>query len=192
MMRFVDEAVITVKSGDGGRGCVSFRREKYVPRGGPDGGDGGDGGSILLRATNKLHTLIDFNSRRFFKARNGEPGRGKNQSGKNGPDVVIEVPLGTILHDHDTGEVLADLVHQNQEILLLDGGKGGKGNQHFATPTNRAPRTAQPGLPGSETIISESSACRTPANPPFFPVSPWHAPGSITTPFRHSLPISAL
>ncbi len=153
MMRFVDEAVITVKSGDGGRGCVSFRREKYVPRGGPDGGDGGDGGSILLRATNKLHTLIDFNSRRFFKARNGEPGRGKNQSGKNGPDVVIEVPLGTILHDHDTGEVLADLVHQNQEILLLDGGKGGKGNQHFATPTNRAPRTAQPGLPGSETII---------------------------------------
>ncbi len=153
MMRFVDEAVITVKSGDGGRGCISFRREKYVPRGGPDGGDGGDGGSILLRATNKLHTLIDFNARRFFKARNGEPGRGKKQSGKNAQDVVIEVPLGTIISDHDTEEVLADLIYDNQEILLLDGGKGGKGNQHFATSTNRAPRMAQPGLPGSEMII---------------------------------------
>lgn len=149
-MRFLDEAVITVKSGDGGRGCVSFRREKYVPRGGPDGGDGGDGGSILFRATNRLHTLIEFNSRKFFKARNGEPGRGKNQSGKNGKDIVIEVPLGTIIYDPDTEAELADLIHDHQEFIALQGGKGGKGNQHFATPTNRAPRFAQPGLPGSE------------------------------------------
>jgi len=150
MMRFLDEAVITVKSGDGGRGCISFRREKFVPRGGPDGGDGGDGGSIVFRAVNRLHTLIDFNSRKFFKARNGEPGRGKKQSGKNSKDILIEVPLGTIIYDLDTEEELADLIHNDQEFIVLQGGKGGKGNQHFATSTNRAPRFAQPGLPGSE------------------------------------------
>jgi len=149
-MRFLDEAVITVKSGDGGRGCISFRREKFVPRGGPDGGDGGDGGSIVFRAVNRLHTLIDFNSRKFFKARNGEPGRGKKQSGKNSKDILIEVPLGTIIYDLDTEEELADLIHNDQEFIVLQGGKGGKGNQHFATSTNRAPRFAQPGLPGSE------------------------------------------
>ena len=149
-MRFLDEAVITVQSGDGGRGCISFRKEKFVPRGGPDGGDGGDGGGVIVKATNRLHTLIDFNTRKHFRAQNGAPGRGKNQSGKDGKDVVIEVPLGTLIYEYDTGGVLADLVQNGQEIILLQGGKGGKGNQHFATPTNRAPRYAQPGLPGGE------------------------------------------
>ncbi|MFZ7110293.1 MAG: GTPase ObgE [Desulfatiglandales bacterium] len=150
MIRFLDEAVITVQSGDGGRGCISFRKEKFIPRGGPDGGDGGDGGGVILKATNRLHTLIDFNTRKHFRAQNGAPGRGKNQSGKDGKDVVIEVPLGTLIYEHDTGGVLADLVQNGQQIVILQGGKGGRGNQHFATPTNRAPRYAQPGLPGSE------------------------------------------
>ena len=149
-MGFIDEAVITAKSGDGGRGCVSFRREKYIPKGGPDGGDGGSGGSIIVRAAKRFHTLADYRLRRNFKARNGQPGRGKNQTGKNGKDIIIEVPLGTILYDQDTGEMIADLIQENQTALVLPGGKGGKGNQHFATSTNRTPRMAQPGLPGQK------------------------------------------
>ncbi|MBN2125120.1 MAG: GTPase ObgE [Deltaproteobacteria bacterium] len=149
-MRFVDEAVITVRSGDGGRGCISFRREKYLPRGGPDGGDGGRGGDIIARAAQRLYTLGEFNSRKSFRARSGQPGRGKNQTGKNGEDVFIEVPLGTIISEYETGDVLADLILEGQEVLVLPGGRGGRGNQHFATPTNRAPRIAQPGLPGRQ------------------------------------------
>ncbi len=149
-MGFLDEAVISVASGSGGKGCVSFRREKYIPKGGPDGGDGGNGGSIVVRATKRLHSLIDLSSRKNLRAPNGKPGRGKNQSGKNGTDLILEVPLGTSIHDFDSGEVLADLIHDNQEVFLLPGGKGGQGNQHFATPTNRAPRIAQPGLPGQK------------------------------------------
>ncbi len=149
-MDFLDEARITVKSGDGGKGCVSFRREKFIPRGGPDGGDGGDGGDVFIRATSRLNSLIDFRYRRRFKAQNGQPGRGKNQTGKDGLNVTIEVPLGTLVYDQETEEVLADLIHEGQEALILQGGKGGKGNQHFATPTNRAPRKAQPGIPGKE------------------------------------------
>ena len=149
-MGFLDEVVIWARSGDGGRGCVSFRREKFIPKGGPDGGDGGNGGSIIVRATDRLFTLTKYASSKYFKARNGEPGRSKNQSGKNGTDLLFEVPLGTIIEDLDTGELLADLIHDNQEALLISGGKGGKGNQHFATSTNRAPRFAQPGLPGRE------------------------------------------
>lgn len=152
-MRFLDEALVTVVSGNGGRGCVSFRREKYIPRGGPNGGDGGDGGNIRVRASTRLHTLGGYSSRKYFKGQNGAPGRGKNQSGKNGNDVTLEVPLGTAVYHHGTGELLADLVGEGQEILVLPGGKGGKGNQHFATPTNRAPRTAQPGEPGQETQL---------------------------------------
>ena len=149
-MGFLDETVITVRSGDGGRGCVSFRREKYIPKGGPDGGNGGNGGSIIVRATRRLNTLTDYSSQKHFKAQNGEPGRGKNQSGKVGKDLIIQVPLGTTLEEPDTNEVIADLVHHDQEVIFVPGGKGGKGNQHFATSTNRAPRTAQPGLPGKE------------------------------------------
>jgi len=149
-MGFIDEVLVTVRSGDGGKGCVSFRREKFIPRGGPDGGDGGKGGSVLFRATERLATLIDFKYRRLFKARNGEPGKGRSRTGKNGTDVVIEVPVGTLLCDEDTGREIADLVGDGQEVLILEGGQGGKGNQHFATSTNRAPRMAQPGIPGEE------------------------------------------
>ena len=107
-MGFVDEAVISVRSGDGGKGCVSFRREKYIPKGGPDGGDGGNGGHVIFRTTPRLHTLADFNYKNHFKASNGQHGKGKNQTGKDGRDVVIEVPIGTIIQDHDSGDIIAD------------------------------------------------------------------------------------
>jgi GTP-binding protein len=149
-MGFLDEAVITARSGDGGKGCISFRREKFIPKGGPDGGDGGNGGGIVIRATRRLNTLTYFTSHKYFKAPDGEPGRGKNQSGKIGADLFIDVPLGTIIEGLDTGELLADLIHDKEEFLILPGGKGGKGNQHFSTSTNRAPKIAQPGLPGRE------------------------------------------
>jgi GTP-binding protein len=149
-MDFLDEALITVKSGDGGRGCISFRRERFIPKGGPDGGDGGDGGDLIVRATERLNSLLEFRYKRIFRARNGQPGRGRNQSGKNGENVVIEVPPGTVIQDVETGEILADLVRDDQSVVLLKGGRGGRGNQHFATSTNRAPRKAQPGIPGEE------------------------------------------
>lgn len=152
-MVFLDEAVIKIASGKGGSGCVSFRREKYIPKGGPDGGDGGNGGSVMIRAKKRLHCLSDYSSRKYLRARNGQPGRGKNKSGKNGEGLSLDVPLGTIIQDHDTEEVLADLIHEGQEVLLLQGGHGGKGNQHFATSINRAPRIAQPGQPGQEKKI---------------------------------------
>jgi GTP-binding protein len=152
-MGFVDEAVISVQSGDGGRGCISFRREKYIPKGGPDGGDGGNGGDVIIKATKRLHTLTDYSLRKHFKAQDGRPGRGKDQTGKDGKDIILEVPLGTIIYDQESGELLADLIQENQEIFVIPGGKGGKGNQHFATPTNRAPRIAQPGLPGQKRTI---------------------------------------
>ena len=152
-MGFLDEAVITVRSGDGGKGCVSFRRERYIPKGGPDGGDGGNGGSIILRATRKIQTLAEFISHKRFRAMNGEPGKGGNKFGKNGPDLFIDLPLGTIVEDLGTGELIADLINDNEEFLLLPGGRGGKGNKHFTTSTNRAPRFAQPGLSGQEKKI---------------------------------------
>ncbi len=147
-MRFLDEAVITVRSGDGGRGCVSFRRERFIPKGGPDGGDGGRGGDVYAEATGRLHTLADFSSRRQFKAENGRPGAGRNRTGKDGRDVVIRVPLGTLVLDEESGELLADLVREGERVAVAAGGRGGKGNRHFATSTNRAPKFAQPGLPG--------------------------------------------
>jgi GTP-binding protein len=149
-MDFLDEALITAKSGDGGRGCVSFRRARFIPKGGPDGGDGGRGGDVIVRATERLNSLIGFRYRRLFKAQNGQPGRGRNQSGKDGKDIVVEVPPGTIIQEADTGDTIADLVLNEQAFLLLKGGRGGLGNQRFATSTNRAPRKAQPGLPGEE------------------------------------------
>ncbi len=147
-MAFLDEAVITARSGDGGGGCASFRRERFIPKGGPDGGDGGDGGNVIARSTRKHFTLEDYRSKRRLSAQNGQPGRGKNKSGAGGADCIIETPVGTLIEEADSGRILADLILDGQEIVLIPGGKGGKGNQHFATPTNRAPRYAQPGLPG--------------------------------------------
>lgn len=152
-MDFLDEAVINIRSGDGGEGCVSFRRQRYIPKGGPDGGDGGDGGHVIIRANEGLQNLNDYRSRRFIRALNGQPGRGKNQSGKKGADKVLEVPLGTLVYDHETGELLADLTEDRQEITVLKGGSGGKGNQHFATSVRQVPRFAASGLAGKQKRI---------------------------------------
>ena len=147
-MGFLDEVVITVVSGDGGKGCVSFRREKFIPKGGPDGGDGGAGGNILIHASSSLNTLSDFSSKRHFKSQNGRPGKGKHQTGRNGSDVIIKVPLGTIIYDNDTKEVLADLVNDNQEILFLTGRDRRQRQQLILPPrpTGRpdSPRTGCP------------------------------------------------
>ncbi len=143
--RFVDYAEISVKAGNGGRGCVSFRREKYVPKGGPDGGNGGDGGDIFFQAHFSLFTLRDFKYRKFYRAKNGEDGKGKDKTGKKGKDVLIKVPLGTIIKNLETDAVLADLVVDGQREVVAKGGKGGRGNASFKTPTDRSPRRAEPG-----------------------------------------------
>lgn len=148
MAKFVDTAQIVVQAGNGGRGCVSFRREKYVPRGGPNGGDGGDGGSIFIEASRSFHTLIDQQYKRLYRAERGEHGRGSDQHGASGQDVTIKVPLGTVICDAETGEILADLTDAKQRILVARGGRGGRGNARFATSTRQAPRFAQPGTPG--------------------------------------------
>jgi len=150
MARFVDQAKIYVKAGDGGRGCVSFRREKYVPRGGPDGGDGGDGGDVILLADPQVHTLYDFYHHVHFRAENGRPGMGKKMKGRDGEDLLLKVPVGTVVKDAETGEVLGDLVRPGQTLIVARGGKGGRGNAHFATPVRQAPRFAEPGTPGEE------------------------------------------
>ncbi len=149
-MHFIDEASITVRAGDGGRGCVSFRREKYVPRGGPDGGNGGDGGSVVLSVSPHLSTLLDFRYRKLFRAARGQHGKGKTMHGRNAPDLTISVPAGTVVTDEDTGEALADLTRVGQTWVAAAGGRGGKGNAAFVTSTNQAPDSAQPGLPGGE------------------------------------------
>lgn len=146
---FVDYAHIHFRAGDGGHGCCSFRREKHVPRGGPDGGDGGDGGSIWLRATARLGTLLDLKLKPSIKARRGDHGGGNQRSGRNGADIVIEVPLGTLVYD-EHGALLADLTEQGECFRAAEGGRGGLGNQHFATSTNQAPRKTTPGRPGQE------------------------------------------
>ncbi len=148
MQLFVDEVIINVSSGKGGAGCVSFRREKYIPRGGPNGGDGGNGGSVIFNVKQNVRTLYDLKLKRNFIAKNGAPGMGKQKTGKNGEDVVINVPPGTILYDSETNKLIKDLTAKDEVYVLLKGGKGGQGNQHFATSTNQAPRYAQPGLPG--------------------------------------------
>ena len=152
-MQFIDEVSIRVKAGDGGNGCVSFRREKYVPKGGPDGGRGGNGGQVVIRADRHLNTLLDLRYRTGYAAQRGEHGRGKNQDGKWGDDVVLRVPCGTVVRNAETGEVLADLVHSGQEVVTARGGKGGKGNAEFATSTNQAPRHAEQGTAGEEKTI---------------------------------------
>ncbi|MGB3212545.1 MAG: GTPase ObgE [Desulforhopalus sp.] len=149
-MAFIDEAKFFVKAGDGGNGCVSFRREKYVPKGGPNGGDGGRGGSIVIRATNSLNSLIDFRYRSHFKAERGEHGKGKDMHGRSGKDCLIEVPVGSVIKDTGTGEILADLALDGDSIVIAKGGAGGMGNPHFASGTNRTPRFATNGDLGEE------------------------------------------
>jgi len=151
---FLDEVHMFVTAGDGGRGCVSFRREKFVPRGGPDGGDGGRGGSVVLRASRHVSTLAHLYNRHHVKAPRGEHGRGSNESGASGADVVVEVPCGTVVRDLHSGEVLADLVREGEECVAVRGGRGGRGNQHFATPTRQAPRFAEPGEKGEARHIA--------------------------------------
>ena len=149
-MSFVDEAKFYVKGGDGGNGCVSFRREKYVPKGGPNGGDGGRGGSVYIRATKKIQSLIDFKYRSHFKAGRGGHGQGKDKHGAKGSSLVIEVPTGSVIKDVDSGQILVDLTDEGQEYLAAGGGKGGLGNTHFASGSNRTPRIATDGRPGAE------------------------------------------
>jgi GTP-binding protein len=147
-MKFVDEANIKVQAGDGGNGCISFRREKFIPFGGPDGGDGGFGGSVWLVADEGLNTLVDFRHQRSFKAKRGENGMGSQMYGKGGADTTVRVPVGTTITNVDTDEVIGDLTTHGQRMLVAQGGKGGLGNIHFKTSVNRAPRKATPGTPG--------------------------------------------
>lgn len=155
-MQFIDYVKIHVKAGDGGRGCVSFRREKYVPRGGPNGGDGGKGGHVIIKATENLNTLLDLRYHHQYHAKRGEHGKGKNMHGKNADDLVIPVPVGTVIKDGETGDILADLDAGGKEAVVAKGGRGGLGNAHFATPTRQAPRFAQGGEEGEEkTLIIE-------------------------------------
>jgi GTP-binding protein len=149
-MKFVDEATIRIQAGNGGRGMVSFRREKFIPFGGPDGGDGGDGGSVWLVAREGLNTLADFRYQRAFKASNGEPGGSADCSGRGGEDREVPVPVGTVVYDVDTEETLGDLATEGARLLVAKGGKGGLGNQRFKSSTNRTPRKATPGYPGEK------------------------------------------
>ena len=149
-MQFVDYTKIYVKAGDGGRGCVAFRREKYVPRGGPSGGDGGRGGHIIFKASRELNTLLDLRYQREYRAKRGQHGMGKKMHGRDGEDRIIPVPVGTVIKDADTEEVLADLDSEGVETIIAKAGRGGQGNAHFATPTRQAPKFAQPGEEGEE------------------------------------------
>ncbi|GBD18208.1 GTPase Obg [bacterium HR27] len=147
---FYDQAKIYVKAGNGGDGAVSFHREKYVPRGGPDGGDGGRGGNVYLRVDPSLNTLLPFSYHQHFRAENGQPGQGNRKSGRDGADLYIDVPPGTVVIDEATGDVLGDLVEPGEVLLVARGGLGGRGNQHFATPSRQVPRFAEKGAPGEE------------------------------------------
>jgi GTPase len=149
-MQFIDEAEVSVRAGDGGAGAVAFRREKFVPRGGPSGGDGGNGADIILETDERLTTLLDFRFKREYHAKNGEPGRGRDQNGHAAPELVLKVPPGTLVREVESGEVLADLRENGRRWVLAKGGRGGLGNMNFATPTLQAPRFAQPGTEGEE------------------------------------------
>ena len=153
-MKFVDEALVRVQAGNGGRGCVSFRREKFIPFGGPDGGDGGSGGSVILRAAEGINTLADFRIQRTYKAKNGEGGSGNDCTGRGGEDLFIAVPVGTTVQDTETGEMLGDLAAAGQELKVAQGGKGGWGNARYKSSTNRAPRQFGPGLAGEKRTLA--------------------------------------
>jgi GTPase len=152
-MKFLDEVRIQVKSGNGGAGCLSFRREKFIERGGPDGGDGGKGGDVILRCVEGLNTLIDFRYRPEVKAKTGHPGAGRQRTGAYGADAVLDVPVGTQVFDDETGELLADLTEQGRRTVVLRGGDGGRGNLRFKTSTNQAPRRVETGWPGQEATL---------------------------------------
>ena len=147
---FIDEARIYVKAGDGGNGCVAFRREKFVPRGGPSGGDGGRGGDVVMEATQQHNTLIHFRYNPEHKAERGRHGEGSNCTGRDGASIVLQVPVGTALLDEETGQLVHDFAHPGERFVVARGGRGGRGNQHFATPTHQAPRESEPGRPGEE------------------------------------------
>jgi GTP-binding protein len=152
-MKFLDEAKVYVRSGDGGNGCVAFRREKFIEHGGPSGGNGGRGGNVVIEAVDGLNTLIDYRYAQHFKARPGVPGQGKDMHGARGDDVVLKVPVGTQIFDEDKETLVADLTKAGERIVLAEGGNGGFGNAHFKSSTNRAPRNANPGQPGEERWI---------------------------------------
>lgn len=154
MSAFVDEVTISIQAGRGGKGCISFRREKYVPRGGPDGGNGGKGGDVILLADGQIRTLVDYRFRPLQRGKRGEHGRGKNQYGAEGEDLILKIPPGTIVRDTKTGETIADLTAHGERAVIAKGGRGGRGNASFATSTNQAPRFAQPGEEGEEREIS--------------------------------------
>ncbi|MCK5149244.1 GTPase ObgE [bacterium] len=149
-MKFIDEVIFEVRGGAGGQGCVSFRREKFVPKGGPDGGDGGYGGSVVLQVKPNISTLIDHRHQRVYKAQRGGYGQGSRKHGKNGEFKYIPVPKGTMVYDADSGELIGDLTEVNQELVVAKGGRGGKGNSNFATPTRQAPDFATPAKPGAD------------------------------------------
>ncbi len=149
-MDFIDESKVYLKAGNGGNGCCSFRREKYVPKGGPDGGDGGKGGDIIITASPHVHTLLDQRYHPHYKSERGQHGQGKNCTGKSGRDLTIPVPVGTLVKDAQTGEIVADLVEEGQSVIVARGGIGGRGNARFATSTMQAPRYCEPGRPGEE------------------------------------------
>lgn len=153
MNMFIDYTTVFLKSGNGGNGAVSFRREKYIPLGGPDGGDGGRGGSIIFRTDTSMSTLLDLKYKRRYIAENGVSGAGQKKYGSAGKDVIINVPVGTVIREKETGLVIADLRHKDMEIVVLKGGKGGKGNTKFSTPTRQAPDFAEPGMPGEEMYV---------------------------------------
>lgn len=150
---FIDLVEIYVKAGDGGRGAVSFRREKYIPKGGPDGGDGGRGGDVIIISDPNMSTLLDYRYKRKYIAKNGEPGMGALKTGKSGEDVILRVPVGTVVKDKDTDQILFDFTAPYQKFIVAHGGKGGRGNTHFKSPTNQTPRKAEPGKPGEERRI---------------------------------------
>jgi GTP-binding protein len=150
---FIDEAIIRIKAGDGGNGCMAFRREKFVPRGGPSGGDGGRGGDVIMESSERHNTLVHFRFNPEYKAERGRHGEGSNCTGRDGESVILKVPVGTILYDNETGEKVHDFSHADERIVVAHGGRGGRGNQHFATSTHQAPREHEPGKPGEERVL---------------------------------------
>lgn len=152
-MQFIDEVKVYVKAGNGGKGCVSFRREKFVPKGGPNGGDGGRGGHVIFKATREVNTLLDIKYQQQYRAENGRHGMGKDKHGRKGKDLFIPVPVGTLIKDAESGEILNDLTKESQEFMAVKSGRGGQGNARFKTSTRQAPRFAQPGEPGEEKTL---------------------------------------